>query len=445
MPTFLDEATIYVKAGDGGAGSMHFRREKFVPLGGPDGGDGGTGGSVSLRADRGINTLFDFKRRRRFTADSGLPGSEAKMHGRSAKDLVVPVPVGTQVRDHETGELLGDLTEHGQSIEIVRGGKGGLGNVHFKSSTNQAPGFAEKGEPGKERWLDLELKVIADVGLIGLPNAGKSTLLAAMSAARPKIADYPFTTLTPNLGVIDTGDWSFVGADIPGLIEGAHEGVGLGHEFLRHIERTLVLLHILDGSADDPLQGFGQVNDELRQYDPGLLDKPQLVVVNKLDVPEAAERWPELESRFRDMGYEVIGVSAVTRDGIDRLIYRAADMVRELMREMKFEETPDPPVITVKRSADHFEIERRRRTFHVRGEAVERLVSMTDTDSDEALYRLQRRLKQMGVIGALEKAGIQEGGKVQIGDTELAWDSTFEPEVKRSATKAKKTRTKTGA
>src|SRR5947209_7326553 len=297
--TFLDEAKIFVRAGDGGAGAMHFRREKFVPLGGPDGGDGGRGGDVILRADRSLNTLFAFRRKRRFSGESGSAGREARMHGRSGHDVVVDVPVGTVVRDSESGEQLGDLTAHGQTLIVARGGKGGLGNVHFKTSTNQAPGHAEKGEPGHERWLDLELKVIADVGIIGLPNAGKSTLLSVVSAARPKIADYPFTTLTPNLGVVDTGDATFVAADIPGLIEGAHEGVGLGHEFLRHIERTLVLLHLLDGSGPDPLHAFESINDELSQYDAALAERRQLVVVNKMDLPEAAEGWSGLERRLQ--------------------------------------------------------------------------------------------------------------------------------------------------
>ncbi|HEX6506892.1 MAG TPA: Obg family GTPase CgtA, partial [Chloroflexota bacterium] len=310
------------------------------------------------------------------------------------------------------------------------GGKGGLGNVHFKSSTNQAPHFAEKGEPGQERWIDLELKVIADVGLIGLPNAGKSTLLSVISAARPKIADYPFTTLSPNLGVVDVGDSDFVAADIPGLVEGAHQGVGLGHEFLRHIERTLVLLHLVDGSAPDPLANFRAINRELAQYDASLLGKPQLVVVNKLDLPETRERWPELQRQFSEEGHESMAVSAVTREGVDALVYRVAQLVSEEQRELEAEHAAadDLQTITLTPPADHFEVERRRKTFYVTGENVERLAVMTDPESDEALYRLQRRLKQMGVIAALERAGAREGSKVRIGSVELMWDSSYEGE-----------------
>ena len=429
MHTFLDEARIYVHGGDGGAGAMHFRREKFVPMGGPDGGDGGNGGSVTLRADRGINTLFTFKRSRRFAASPGGQGGPNRMHGKSGDDLIVDVPVGTVVRDADSGELLGDLTEHGATLPVARGGKGGLGNVHFKSSTNQAPGFAEKGEPGTERWLDLELKVIADVGIVGLPNAGKSTLLSVISAARPKIADYPFTTLSPNLGVVDAGDYSFVAADIPGLIENAHAGVGLGHDFLRHVERTLVLIHLVDGSGDDPLGAFDTIQSELAQYDSTLLEKPMIVAVNKLDVADARERWPELERRFRELGYDALPVSAATLEGVDTLVYRTADLVRQGAQERATREhgAEAAPIITIKPSPDHFEIERHRNTYHVTGETVERLAVMTDLESEEALYRLQRRLRQMGVVTALERAGVREGSRVVIGNVELTWDSSYEP------------------
>jgi GTP-binding protein len=430
--TFLDEAKIFVRGGNGGAGAMHFRREKFVPLGGPDGGDGGNGGKVLLQANRGLNTLFTFRRQRRFAAESGQAGRESRMHGRNGKDRVVDVPVGTVVRDGESGELLGDLTHHGQTLVVARGGKGGLGNVHFKSSTNQAPGFAEKGEPGSERWLDLELKLIADAGIIGLPNAGKSTLLSVISAARPKIADYPFTTLSPNLGVADTGDYTFVVADIPGLIEGAHAGIGLGYDFLRHIERTLVLLHLVDGSADDPITDFNQIQDELGQYDASLLEKTQLAVVNKLDVPEARERWPELEKQFAEMGFEALGISAVTREGVDTVVYRTAEILREARRTTpKAEEEEAQPVITIKPPPDYFEVERKRHTFYVRGETVERLAVMTDFESDEAIYRFQQRLKRMGVFTTLARAGAREGSRVVIGPVELKWDAEWDSVVKK--------------
>ncbi len=430
MHTFLDEATIHVQAGNGGNGSMHFHREKYVPHGGPDGGDGGIGGDVILRADRTVNTLFTFKRQRRFTADSGQAGGASKMTGRTAKDLVIDVPVGTIVRDQQTSEILADLTEDNQMVVVARGGKGGLGNVHFKTSTNQAPSFAEKGEPGEERWLELELKVIADAGLVGLPNAGKSTLLSVISAARPKIADYPFTTLTPNLGVVDVGDYSFVAADIPGLIEGASEGIGLGHEFLRHIERTLVIVHVLDASVDDPMEAFRQINHELARYDEALLGRPQVIALNKVDLLGPDMRSTDLQRRFEELGYEVFPISAVTREGVDRLVYRLADLIREQARAIEAEHRDDVQVITVKPHPDHFEVERKRGTFYVRGETAVRLAVMTDMNSDEAVLRLQRRLKRMGVFAALERAGIREGNTVRMGDVEFTWDTSYEPEVK---------------
>lgn len=430
MHTFLDEAAIHVQAGNGGNGSMHFHREKYVPHGGPDGGDGGIGGDVILRADRTVNTLFTFKRQRRFTADSGQAGGASKMTGRTAKDLVIDVPVGTIVRDQQTSEILADLTEDNQMVVVARGGKGGLGNVHFKTSTNQAPSFAEKGEPGEERWLELELKVIADAGLVGLPNAGKSTLLSVISAARPKIADYPFTTLTPNLGVVDVGDYSFVAADIPGLIEGASEGVGLGHEFLRHIERTLVIVHVLDASADDPMEAFRQINHELARYDEALLDRPQVIALNKVDLLGPDMRSTDLQRRLEELEYEVFPISAVTREGVDRLVYRLADLIREQARAIEAEHRDDVQVITVKPHPDHFEVDRKRGTFYVTGETAVRLAVMTDMNSDEAVLRLQRRLKRMGVFAALERAGIREGNTVRMGDVEFTWDTSYEPEVK---------------
>jgi GTPase len=434
MHTFLDEARIFVQAGEGGGGAMHFRREKFVPMGGPDGGDGGDGGSVWLRADRGLNTLFSFKRRRRFVGESGRPGGAARMHGRAGKDVTVAVPIGTVARDAETGEALGDLTEHGQTVLVARGGKGGLGNVHFKSSTNQAPGFAEMGEPGELRELELELKLIADVGLIGMPNAGKSTLLSVMSAARPKIADYPFTTLSPNLGVVDADDYSFVAADIPGLIEGAHEGVGLGHDFLRHIERTLVLVHVLDGTLQDPLEAFHQILAELGEYDPDLLKRPQIVVVNKIDIPEAREKWPELSRAFRELGHVALAISAATREGMDPLVYRIADLLREERARIDEEAAkhPDVPVITIRPDPDHIVVERHRKTFYVHGETAERLAVMTDSESPEAMHRLERRLRQMGVFTALERAGIREGARVVIGPVEFKWDESYGGSSRRS-------------
>ena len=337
MYTFLDQARIFVAAGAGGNGSMHFHREKYVPLGGPDGGDGGNGGDVILRADRGLNTLFHFRRKRRFVAENGQAGGPNRMHGRSGKDLIVDVPVGTVLHDSDSGEQLADLTEHNQMVVVAAGGKGGLGNVHFKTSTNQAPRFAEKGEPGEERWLDLELKVIADVGIVGCPNAGKSTLLSVISAARPKIADYPFTTLEPNLGVVAVGDArdeiSFVVADIPGLIEGAHTGAGLGTQFLRHIERTRLLVHLVDVSdssgRDDVAKDVEVIMGELASFGAQLESKPMLMVASKIDVANK-DKVAKLKRYCKKHKWKLYEISAVTGKGIEPLKYAIAESVQEL-------------------------------------------------------------------------------------------------------------------
>src|SRR5690348_202630 len=295
---FYDHTKIFVKAGDGGNGSIHFRREKFAPLGGPDGGDGGRGGSVYMEATPNLNTLVDYRYRQHFKAGAGEAGARQKMHGAKGEDIVLKVPCGTVVRDAETQELVADLVEDGQQVMVGRGGRGGLGNVHFATSTHQAPREAQNREPGEERWLALELRLIADVGLVGYPNAGKSTLLSVVTAAKPKIADYPFTTLVPNLGVIEIGqigdEFGFVLADIPGLIEGAAQGHGLGHEFLRHIKRTRLLIHIVDGAGfeRDPWQDVESINRELAEYDAQLARRPQILVFNKMDLSDAQEKWP---------------------------------------------------------------------------------------------------------------------------------------------------------
>src|SRR6266480_4919590 len=338
---FYDQTKIYVKAGDGGDGSIHFRREKFVPYGGPDGGDGGRGGSIYMEANARLNTLIDFRYRQHFKASSGEAGARQKKHGSKGEDLLLHVPCGTVIRDAETKELVADLVEDGQRIMIARGGRGGLGNVHFATATRQAPREAQKGEPGEERWLLLELQLIADVGLVGYPNAGKSTLLSVVTAATPKIAEYPFTTLSPNLGVVSVGqpgsgdEFGFVLADIPGLIEGAAQGVGLGHEFLRHIQRTRLLLHILDGASieRDPWQDFMTINQELREYDEHLAERPQIVVLNKMDLPEAQERWPTLKKQAQAAGYPVFAISAAAHEGTDELMRFAANRLEQIRQE----------------------------------------------------------------------------------------------------------------
>lgn len=431
---FYDHTKIFVKAGDGGNGSRHFRREKFAPLGGPDGGDGGRGGSVYLEATTNLNTLIDYRYRQHFKAGSGDPGIRQKMHGAKGEDIILSVPCGTIVRDADTNELIADLVEDRQRVMVARGGRGGLGNVHFATSTHQAPQEAQKGEPGEEHWIQLELRLIADVGLVGYPNAGKSTLLSVVTAAHPKIADYPFTTLSPNLGVVAVGqpgsgdEFGFVLADIPGLIEGAAQGVGLGHEFLRHVRRTRLLIHMLDGASfeRDPWQDFQTINQELREYDEQLASRPQIVVLNKIDLPEARERWPALQARAEKAGYPVFAISAVSHLGTDELIQFTAKRLQELWQE-EIESTSAaisteaPGTILRPQPEDAFTVSQEEGIYVVRGKRVERAVSMTDLENEEGMDRLQVTLRRMGVTKALEEAGVQVGDIVRFGKVELYW------------------------
>jgi GTP-binding protein len=431
---FYDHTKIYVKAGDGGDGSIHFRREKFVPFGGPDGGDGGRGGSVYIEATSNLNTLIDYRYRQHFKASSGVAGARQKMHGAKGEDVTLLVPCGTVIRDAETNELIADLVDEGQLVMVARGGRGGLGNVHFATATHQAPREAQRGEPGEERWLLLELRLVADVGLVGYPNAGKSTLLSVVTAAAPKIADYPFTTLSPNLGVVTIGqpgggdEFSFVLADIPGLIEGAAQGVGLGHEFLRHIQRTRLLIHLLDGAAfeSDLWQNFQAINQELREYDERLATRPQIVVLNKMDLPEAQERWPALKAKVEAAGYPAFAISAVTHQGTSELMQYAAQRLQEIQREEAERAAAqaisdvEGPVLRPK-PEDAFSITREKGVYIVRGKRVERTVSMTNLESEESMDRLQVTLAKMGVTRALEEAGVKVGDKVRFGKIELYW------------------------
>jgi GTP-binding protein len=417
---FFDEVKINVKGGKGGDGCVAFRREKWVPLGGPSGGHGGGGGNVYLVVDRNLNTLVHFKRRVHFKADGGDRGSSKNQQGRTGEDRLIPVPPGTVIYDADTGDLLADLVDDGQRVLVAPGGRGGRGNSAFATPTNQAPRLAEHGEPGQERWLRLELKLIADVGVIGMPNAGKSTLLSVVSAARPKIADYPFTTLQPNLGVVTVdGYQSFVVADVPGLIEGASEGVGLGHQFLRHVERTRLLIHMLDGAATDPLADHDTINRELAQFSERLAVKPQLVVLNKMDLPDAQAWWPLVQEAMGEHGVEVHAISAVTRQGVPELMYRTFALLGTLPPA---EPVPEAP--TVFRPAereDAFSIELEEDGWRVRGVRVERVAAMTPFSLPEAAARFQRQLKAMGVVEALEDAGVQPGDTVFIGEQELEW------------------------
>jgi len=429
---FYDEAEINIKAGDGGDGCVAFRREKYVPFGGPSGGDGGKGGGILLYVDRHLNTLHRFSRRRHFRTAHGKHGKGKNQHGAAGESLRIPVPPGTVVYDADSGELLGDLTEPGHELVVARGGRGGRGNARFTSSTNQAPRVAEHGEAGQERTLRLELKLLADVGLVGMPNAGKSTLLAAVTAARPKIAPYPFTTLQPNLGVVvldDAGSGSrqieLVLADIPGLIEGASEGKGLGHEFLRHIERTRVLIHLLDGLSADPLADFATINGELAAFGHGLAQKPQLVVLNKIDEPQVRARWPEMQATLKAQGHTVMAISALAREGTRELLYRAAQMLAELPAE----EFPadassrELPVFRPGEDKEAFTIEREAEdVWRVHGVRVERLAAMTVWNLDEGVRRFQRALERMGIAEALEEAGVQPGDIVGIGEKEMVWE-----------------------
>ena len=422
---FLDRVKIWVQAGSGGDGAATFRREAHVPRGGPDGGDGGRGGSIYLIVDPGQTTLRDFQHRHHFKADSGGRGERARRHGKAGEDLRLSVPPGTGVHDDASGALLADLVAQGQEALVARGGRGGLGNTHFKTATHQAPRHAQKGEPGEERWLRLELRLIADVGLVGLPNAGKSTLLAALTAARPKIADYPFTTLEPNLGVLDLGENDErrpTIADVPGLIEGASSGAGLGHAFLRHVERTRVLVHVVDGSARDPAWDYSIIRDELEAHDPRLLEKPTLVAFNKLDLPAAAEAWPGFRSaRARD-DVPVVGISAATGEGLDKLRSGLAALLPPID---ELEAEPEPTGVVVHRldtMADTFVVEREDGAFRVRGRRIERLAAQTNFDNEESAERFQRDLARLGVEDELRRAGVRPGDTVRIGGSELEWE-----------------------
>jgi GTP-binding protein len=422
---FYDRAHISIQAGDGGDGAATFRREKYVPRGGPDGGDGGRGGHIYLLADTHLNTLLPFKERRRFTAERGGNGGSARKHGRDGRDVVVRVPPGTVVRTEIDGQSYEiDLAAPGMRLLAAAGGKGGFGNVHFATATYQVPRIAELGQPGEARELELELKLLADVGLVGFPNAGKSTLLSMISAARPKIAPYPFTTLQPNLGVVGVGDFSFVVADIPGLIEGAHRGVGLGFDFLRHVERTRLLIHVVDAAGvdgRDPLDDYRQINQELRLYQPELAERPQIVALNKADLPEARCNLARLRAEIGLPASEMIAISAATREGVDTLLDHVAARLADLPAPERTprDETLAWPVPVV--DDRMFTIEPEGAGWRVRGKKIERLISMTNFAQPEALRRIERVLDASGISAALRNAGVEEGDPVYIEKAELIW------------------------
>jgi GTP-binding protein len=417
----LDEVKIYVRSGDGGGGMISFRREKFIPRGGPSGGDGGSGGDIIFKVNPKMSTLSSFHNKIHFKAPPGRKGGAKDMTGRSADPLYVEVPPGTIIKDAETGQPLVDLVKKDTTFTLLKGGRGGRGNGRFATASNQAPRFAEKGEPGTEKWVILELKLIADVGIVGVPNAGKSTLLSVISNARPKIANYPFTTLEPNLGVALYDDRDLVFADIPGLIEGAHMGVGLGHSFLRHIQRCRVLIHLLNGESENPLADYSQINSELALYDERLAEKPQIVVFNKMDLPEAQERWEALEPQLRARGVEPIAISAATQTQIKELVQK----VFVLIDGLPVQDEPvamATPLYELPEDDITFEITQDvYGSFHVTGRRIELAAAMTYWDYEEAVLRFQRILETLGVSEALVKAGVQVGDTVFIGDYELEW------------------------
>ena len=442
---FVDKVHIHVKAGDGGAGCMSFRREAHVPKGGPDGGDGGHGGNVVVEADGSISSLIEYRFKHHFKAERGTHGRGSRMHGATGKDLVLKVPVGTVVREYseetkESGELIADLTHDGERVTVMSGGVGGRGNIHFVTSTRRAPAFAELGEPAQEGWIELEMKLMADAALVGMPSAGKSSLISKISAARPKIADYPFTTLVPNLGVVRASDdSSFVVADIPGLIEGAHEGKGLGHEFLRHIERTALIVHVVDLTGDwegrDPLEDYRVINEELALYADDLAARPRIVVANKIDVPGTEEVADKLAEMVRADSIAAAGgdefadspidpklyrISALTGKGVDSLIQAIAAKVKTLREEARVR---DEAVIEYGQVWEHKREQRDRRfevvrlsehVFRIKGPRIERMVVQTDWENEEAVSFLQHRMKRCGVDEALEKAGARDGDEIRI-------------------------------
>jgi len=415
---FLDEVSIDVAAGKGGDGVVHFRREKYVPRGGPDGGDGGRGGHVVLRLRPTMHGLSWYREKHRFRAEAGRGGGSSNKTGRHGRDLILPVPPGTIVRRETDGEILADLTEPDDELVAARGGRGGRGNARFANAQRQTPRLAERGEPGEQVLLRLELRMLADVGIIGAPNAGKSTLLAALTEARPKIADYPFTTLQPYLGVAEVDGRRLVLADIPGLIAGAHRGTGLGDQFLRHIRRTRVLIHLLDGAADDPLKEMDSTNAELAAYDPALAKKPQVVAVNKIDRAEVLQRWPGWKTALEKRGLRPLSVSALARTNLGDLLQDVARLAEPAAAPPADEVIPvhrpsDEASFTVARDPDG--------AWRVRGRGVERTAAMTYWEHDEGVRRFQRSLARMGIEQALRQAGIRPGDSVRIGEFELEW------------------------
>lgn len=423
---FADRAKIYIRSGKGGDGHVSFRRELYVPNGGPDGGDGGRGGDVIFEVDKGLNTLQDFRHKRKFTAKDGEPGGKKRCHGKDANDIILKVPEGTVIKEAESGKVIADMSGENQRQVLLKGGKGGLGNQHFATSTMQIPKYAQPGQPSKELWLSLELKVIADVGLVGFPNVGKSTLLSRVSNAQPKIANYHFTTLNPNLGVVDLdGGHGFVMADIPGLIEGASEGVGLGYEFLRHIERTKLMIHVVDAAGTegrDPVEDIHKINAELEAYNPEIAKRPQVIAANKIDaIYQDGETDPiqALKDAFEPLGVKVFPISGVTGQGIKELLYYVSEELSKLDQtpivfeqeyfpeeELLYEDLP----FTVEKDGDMYVVE---------GPRIEKMLGYTNLDSEKGFAFFQKFLKETGILQQLEDAGIEEGDTVCMYDLQF--------------------------
>lgn len=421
---FIDRVKLNVKSGAGGDGIVAFRREKYVPLGGPAGGDGGKGGDIIFKVDEGLNTLMDFRYNRHLKADNGENGMSKGKHGKNADPLIVSVPPGTVVINEATGHVIADLINHNEQAVIAKGGRGGRGNIKFASSKNPAPHLSENGEPGEDFTIIVELKLIADVGLVGFPSVGKSTLLSVVSAAKPKIANYHFTTLSPNLGVVETDDQrSFIMADLPGLIEGAHEGVGLGHQFLRHVERTRVLVHVIDMAGSegrDPYDDYLKINAELKKYDKSIIDKPQIIAANKMDMPNANELLKQFKEKLTD-DIPVYPISAYTRDGTRQLLFAVADKLEKIPKQTErtipetehaiYRHTEAKAPFVINRESDG--------AFVLSGEKIERLFQMTDFTHNEAVQRFARQIRSLGVDDELRKRGAEDGDIVRILDFEF--------------------------
>ncbi len=425
---FTDYVKIYAKAGKGGNGAIAFRREKYVAAGGPDGGDGGKGGDVYFKVDSNANTLIEFRYKKKFKAENGENGQGANRSGKSGESLYIPVPIGTIIKDAITEEVLADLSEPNQEALILKGGKGGLGNSHFATSTRQAPRFAQDGEPGEEKELILELKLLADVGLLGFPNVGKSTFLSKVTSANPKIANYHFTTIEPNLGVVSSkyGD-SFVIADIPGIIEGASEGTGLGIEFLRHIERTRLLLHFIDVSGIEgrnPIEDYKVINNELKKYSEKLSKRKQIIVANKADMITDESLYSELEKLAKKNDQKIFKISGLTGQGIDELMKYVSDTLKTLPKEdlIEIDKSSSEKIYTLDQEKDKFTVNKQDGMFIVKGEAVDRIIRRVNITDNESLFYLHKKLNEIGLTDELKKQGIKEGDIVKIGSYEMEWE-----------------------